>query len=129
MADEELGATDRRELIEMIGRQTVANGRELTCGVYLTTTGYEVRAEYADGEVVRTQWAMDTQGARIIANRWVDELGLERAVARRLDRRHARRVPVPGQLDQRTAREPGTAGTHDGGRGRAGRREPEGRGG
>jgi hypothetical protein len=78
MADEELGATDRRELIEMIGRQTVANGRELTCGIYLTTTGYEVRAEYADGEVLRTQWAMDTQGARIIANRWVDELGLER---------------------------------------------------
>lgn len=79
MADEELGATDRRELIEMIGRQTVANGRALTCGVYLTTTGYEVRAEYADGEVLRTQWAMDTQGARIIANRWVDELGLERS--------------------------------------------------
>jgi len=78
MADEEIGATDRRELIDMIGRRIVANGRELTCGVYLTTTGYEVRAEYADGEVLRTQWAMDTQGARIIANRWVDELELER---------------------------------------------------
>jgi hypothetical protein len=69
---------NRRELIEMIGRQTDAGGRELTCGVYLTPTGYEVRAEYADGEVVRTQWAMDTQGARIIASRWADELGLQR---------------------------------------------------
>ena len=78
MADEELGATDRRELIEMIGRQIGANGRELTCGVYLTTTGYEVRAEYTDGEVLRTQWAMDTQGARIIASRWADELDLQR---------------------------------------------------
>jgi hypothetical protein len=68
----------RRELIEMIGRHTAADARELTCGVYLTPTGYEVRAEYTDGEVVRTQWAMDTQGARIIANRWVDELRLER---------------------------------------------------
>ncbi len=62
----------------MIGRHTTADARELTCGVYLTPTGYEVRAEYTDGEVVRMQWAMDTQGARIIANRWVDELGLER---------------------------------------------------
>ena len=79
MSDDLTDPNDRRELIEMIGRQTVANGRELTCGVYLTTTGYEVRAEYADGEVLRTQWAMDTQGARIIANRWVDELGLERS--------------------------------------------------
>jgi hypothetical protein len=69
---------NRRELIALIGRQTDAGGRELTCGVYLTPTGYEVRAEYADGEVVRTQWAMDTQGARIIAARWVDELGLVR---------------------------------------------------
>ena len=69
---------DRRELIEMIGRQKDAAGRELTCGVYLTPTGYEVRAEYTDGEVVRMQWAMDTQGAHIIASRWVDELGLER---------------------------------------------------
>jgi hypothetical protein len=67
-----------RELIEMIGRQKDAGGRELTCGIYLTPTGYEVRAEYTDGEVVRTQWAMDTQGGRIIASRWVDELGLER---------------------------------------------------
>ena len=69
---------NRRELIEMIGRQKDPGGRELTCGIYLTPTGYEVRAEYTDGEVVRTQWAMDTQGARIIASRWVEELGLER---------------------------------------------------
>lgn len=62
----------------MIGMHMTADARELTCGVYLTPTGYEVRAEYTDGEVVRMQWAMDTQGARIIANRWVDELGLER---------------------------------------------------
>jgi hypothetical protein len=68
----------RRELIEMIGRQTDAGGRELMCGIYLTPTGYDVRAEYADGEVVRTQWAMDTQGARIIASRWVEELGFAR---------------------------------------------------
>jgi hypothetical protein len=67
---------DRRELIEMIGRQKGADGRELTCGIYLTPTGYEARAEYTDGEVVRTQWAMDTQGARIIAKRWVEELSL-----------------------------------------------------
>ena len=70
--------SNRRELIEMIGRQTDAGGRELTCGIYLTQTGYEVRAEYTDGEVLRMQWAMDTQGGRIIANRWIDELGLER---------------------------------------------------
>ena len=70
-------AQSRRELIEMVGRQKDAGGRELTCGIYLTPTGYEARAEYADGEVVRTQWAMDTQGARIIASRWVEELGLE----------------------------------------------------
>jgi len=70
--------SDRRELIEMIGRQKDAGGRELTCGIYLTPTGYDVRAEYTDGEVVRTQWAMDTQGARIIASRWVDELGHDR---------------------------------------------------
>ena len=69
---------DRRELLEMIGRHRTTDGRELTCGVYLTQTGYEVRAEYSDGEVLRTQWAMDTQGGRIIATRWVDELGLER---------------------------------------------------
>ena len=31
-----------------------------------------------DGEVVRPQGALDTQGARISATRWVDELGLER---------------------------------------------------
>ena len=43
--------------------------------MYLTPTGYEARAEYSDGEVLRTQWAMDTQGARIIAHRWVQELG------------------------------------------------------
>jgi hypothetical protein len=74
--------SNRRELIEMIGRQKDAGGHELTCGIYLTTTGYEVRAEYTDGEVVRMQWAMDTQGARIIASRWVDELGLERLDSR-----------------------------------------------
>jgi hypothetical protein len=68
---------DRRELLEMIGRHRTADARELTCGIYLTPTGYEVRAEYTDGEVVRMQWAMDTQGARIIASRWVEELGLE----------------------------------------------------
>ena len=77
MADDSTAYSDRRELIELIGRKD-AGGRELTCGVYLTQTGYEVRAEYSDGEVIRTQWAMDTQGGRIIANRWVDELGLER---------------------------------------------------
>lgn len=70
--------SDRRELIEIVGRRKDARGRELTCGIYLTPTGYDVRAEYTDGEVVRTQWAMDTQGARIIASRWVDEFGLER---------------------------------------------------
>ena len=69
--------SDRRELIEMIGRSRAEDARELTCGIYLTPTGYEVRAEYTDGEVVRTQWAMDTQGARIIANRWVEELSLD----------------------------------------------------
>lgn len=69
--------SNRRELIDMIGRRKDAGGRELTCGIYLTPTGYEVRAEYTDGEVVRTQWAMDTQGARIIATRWADELDLE----------------------------------------------------
>ena len=69
---------DHRELIEMIGRHRTADARELTCGIYLTPTGYEVRAEYTDGEVLRMQWAMDTQGARIIANRWIQELGLER---------------------------------------------------
>jgi len=78
MADDSTPDSHPRELIEMIGRQTDAGGRELTCGLYLTRTGYEVRAEYSDGEVLRTQWAMDTQGGRIIANRWVDELGLER---------------------------------------------------
>ena len=78
MADDSTPASHPRELIEMIGRQKDAGGRELTCGLYLTRTGYEVRAEYSDGEVLRTQWAMDTQGGRIIANRWVDELGLER---------------------------------------------------
>ena len=76
--DDSGSRSDRRELIEMIGRQKDAGGRELTCGIYLTPTGYDVRAEYTDGEVVRSQWAMDTQGARIIASRWVDELGLER---------------------------------------------------
>jgi hypothetical protein len=78
ITDDSAAPSNRRELIEMIGRQQDAAGRELTCGVYLTPTGYEVRAEYTDGEVIRTQWAMDTQGARIIASRWVDELGLER---------------------------------------------------
>ena len=70
--------SQRRELIEMIGRRTDADGRELTCGVYLTHTGYEVRAEYGDGEVLRTQWAMDTQGGHIIGTRWAEELGLNR---------------------------------------------------
>lgn len=51
------------------GRQNDANGRELTCGIYLTQTGYEVRAEYSDREVLRTQWAMDTQGGRAITAR------------------------------------------------------------
>jgi hypothetical protein len=78
ITDDSGSQSDRRELIEMIGRRKDAGGRELTCGVYLTPTGYEVRAEYTDGEVLRMQWAMDTQGARIIANRWVEELGLER---------------------------------------------------
>ena len=78
ITDDSQAQSNRRELIEAIGRRTDAGGRELTCGVYLTPTGYEARAEYADGEVVRTPWAMDTQGARIIATRWVDELGLER---------------------------------------------------
>jgi hypothetical protein len=78
MADDSTTHADRRELIEMVGRRRDAGGRELTCGVYLTQTGYEVRAEFSDGEVLRTQWAMDTQGGRIIANRWADELGLER---------------------------------------------------
>jgi hypothetical protein len=78
MTDDPAPYSRRRELIEMIGRQKGADGRELTCGIYLTQTGYEVRAEYSDGEVVRTQWAMDTQGGRIIATRWADELGLER---------------------------------------------------
>jgi len=78
MADDPASYSHRRELIEMISRQKGADGRELTCGIYLTQTGYEVRAEYSDGEVVRTQWAMDTQGGRIIASRWADELGLER---------------------------------------------------
>jgi hypothetical protein len=68
---------NRRELIEMIGRKKDPRGRELTCGVYLTQTGYEVRAEYSDGEVLRTQWAMDTQGGHIIATRWAEELGLD----------------------------------------------------
>ena len=77
MTDDAGTDSNPRELIEMIGRHTDANGRELTCGIYLTRTGYEARAEYTDGEVVRTQWAMDTQGARIIASRWVDELGLQ----------------------------------------------------
>lgn len=78
MADDSATHSHRRELIEMIGRQKGADGRELTCGIYLTQTGYEVRGEYSDGEVLRTQWAMDTQGGRIIATRWADELGLER---------------------------------------------------
>ena len=65
--------TDRRELIELVGRHNTADAREVTCGVYLTPTGYEARAEYADGELLRSQWAMDTQGARIIANRWLQE--------------------------------------------------------
>ena len=78
ITDDSEAQSNRRELIEMIGRRKDGGGRELTCGVYLTPTGYEVRAEYIDGEVVRTQWAMDTQGARIIATRWVEELRLER---------------------------------------------------
>jgi hypothetical protein len=78
MTDDSAPHAQRRELIELIGRQQDAVGRELTCGVYLTPTGYEVRAEYTDGEILRTQWAMDTQGARIIATRWVEELGLDR---------------------------------------------------
>ncbi len=77
MADDSATHSHRRELIELIGRRK-DGGRELTCGIYLTQTGYEVRAEYSDGEVLRTQWAMDTQGGRIIANRWAVELGLER---------------------------------------------------
>jgi hypothetical protein len=78
MTNDSGAQSDRRELIEMVGRHRGGDARELTCGIYLTPTGYEVRAEYTDGEVVRMQWAMDTQGARIIANRWVQELRLER---------------------------------------------------
>jgi hypothetical protein len=78
MTNDPRAQPDRHGLIEMVGRRWDAGTRELTCGIYLTVTGYEVRAEYTDGEIIRMQWAMDTQGARIIANRWVEELGLER---------------------------------------------------
>jgi hypothetical protein len=74
MTNDSGAQSDRRELIELVGRHRTVDARELTCGVYLTPTGFEARAEYTDGEVLRTQWAMDTQGARIIANRWLEEL-------------------------------------------------------
>jgi hypothetical protein len=64
----------RLEWLETRWRVKGPGGRELTCGIFLGEAGYDVRAEYAADDVMRSQWARDVDAARRIADRWLEEI-------------------------------------------------------
>ena len=62
-------AKPKLELVERCWRmRTVADAREVVCGIYQVEYGLEVRAEYRD-DLLRSQWARDLDAARRIAER------------------------------------------------------------
>lgn len=66
--------TPRLELLETRWRVRDPHGRALTCGIYLSDTGYDVRSEYSADQLVRSQWARDVDAARRIADGWLRAL-------------------------------------------------------
>jgi hypothetical protein len=64
----------RLELVERCWNVKGPDGRELTCGIFLTESGYDVRAEYAADDLMRSQWARDVDAGRRIAKGWLEEI-------------------------------------------------------
>jgi len=62
------------ELIETRWRVRDPQKGEVTCGIYLTESGYDVRSVSEGNELVRTQWARDLDAAHIIADGWLRAL-------------------------------------------------------
>jgi len=69
-----MAETPRLELLETRWRLLDPQQRELTCGIYLSDTGYDVRSHDAGDALVRTQWARDIDAARRIADGWLRDL-------------------------------------------------------
>ena len=57
-------------LIETSWQLTSPRGRVLTCGVFRTIAGLEVRCGYSEGDLIRSQYAREPGAAREIAAGW-----------------------------------------------------------
>jgi hypothetical protein len=57
-------------LLEACWQMTSPRGRVLTCGVFQTIAGLEVRCSYSDDDLIRSQFARELGTAREIAAGW-----------------------------------------------------------
>ena len=57
-------------LLEACWQMTSARGRVLTCGVFRTIAGLEVRCGYGEDVLIRSQFARELETAREIAAGW-----------------------------------------------------------
>ena len=64
-------------LIEESWKMTSPRGRVLTCGVFQTIAGLEVRCGYSDDDLIRSQFARELETAREIAAGWKTAAGVK----------------------------------------------------
>jgi len=57
-------------LLETCWRMKSPRGRVLTCGVFRTIAGFEVRCSYSDDDLIRSQYAVEIEVARSLAAQW-----------------------------------------------------------
>jgi hypothetical protein len=57
----------RLDFLESCWQMKAPSGRVLECGIYKTPTGLEVRCQYAEDDLMRSQFAVEIGIARDIA--------------------------------------------------------------
>jgi hypothetical protein len=57
-------------LIETSWQLTSPRGRVLTCGLFRTIAGLEVRCGYGEADLIRSQYAREVEAARAVAADW-----------------------------------------------------------
>jgi hypothetical protein len=57
-------------LLEMCWHMKSPRGRVLTCGVFRTIAGLEVRCSYGEDDLIRSQYSSEIGAARVLAVDW-----------------------------------------------------------
>ena len=63
-------AAPRVDLVEARWRAVGPTGKPLTCGVFRTAAGLEVRVSYSDDDLLRSQMVRTLEAGRALADDW-----------------------------------------------------------